>query len=753
MIPKSTELVEEQAYFDVAQKHRERMKADAGEAPRAAANRGAAGWLRVWAKNRKQAIAEPDKPVAHGRIDDQAGETLYIGLETIFDDGHEVLVVNWQAPAAVPYYTASPADPLGLVRKRTFECDGNLIKDFTDLHFAKIAEALEALDSTGRPPTIPDDDATAELPMDSAHLRVDAQLLAELDRVRTGAMREIVATIQAAQFELIRAPIDQVLVIEGGPGTGKTAVALHRVSWLLFNHRDRLSPADVLVVGPHPAFTRYIQTVLPNLGDGDVEQRDIGQLGPAVHRGRSEPADVQRLKGEARMARLLARALDARIGTPEPAERLLIDGRFITLSTADVSAVLTACRQAAVPYAQRRQLLRERLLQLVRDRGSSAERDRVGPVDNLVERLWPQLSSAAFLRDLFGSRSRLAVAAGHDFTAAEATQLHRRGADRLSNEIWSAADLPLLDEAEELIHGLPRRYAHIVIDEAQDLSPMQLRSVARRSSTGSCTVVGDLTQSTGAWARDRWDEVTAHLPSTLPHTVVALRYGYRVPRQVYELAARLLPIAAPGMRPAQVVRDGPAEPIIHQVAVHERAGRAAAVAIAHAEAGRFVGVVCPPARRAEVEEALAANAVTWSSADRGELDSSINLVSPQEAKGLEFDAVVVVEPAEIVAGDERGHRLLYVALTRTTRYLDIVCVGDPLPLTVPVRPPAEPRPRVPLPPETVESADLDLLAADLAARVIGGAPAAHWEEVLHRAAEILVGHDEPEAPSGRHRRG
>src|SRR5262245_54781250 len=149
-------------------------------------------------------------------------------------------------------------------------------------------------------------------------------------------MRDIVATIQAAQYELIRAPLDQALVIEGGPGTGKTAVALHRVSWLLFNHQDRLSARDVLVIGPHPAFTRYIRAVLPDLGDTEVEQTDVGQLAPPVRRGRSEPMEVTRLKGEARMAGLLARALDARIGTPEPAERMLIDGRFVTLSGAEI---------------------------------------------------------------------------------------------------------------------------------------------------------------------------------------------------------------------------------------------------------------------------------------------------------------------------------------------------------------------------------------------------------------------------------
>lgn len=727
---KSDELAEEQAYFDLAHKHRERRRAELGDVPSAAANAGAARRLLSWVKTKKAAAKSPHEAVAFGRIDDELAQSLYVGHEIIADEDHEVLVVNWQAPAAAPYYEASHKDPRGLARKRTFTCSGNVITDFEDVVYRQLSSDVAALEAIDGP---------------------DALLLSELDRARTGSMRDIVATIQAAQYELIRAPMDQVLVIEGGPGTGKTAVALHRVSWLLFNHRDRLTAADVLVVGPHPAFTRYIRTVLPDLGDADVEQKDIGQLAPLVGRGRSEPTEVRRLKGEARMAALLARALETRIGTPEPAERMLFDGRFVTLSGVEVANAVRASQEAGGPYAQRRRLLRARLLDVVRERGGPANRERLEPVDNLVERLWPQVSAPAFLHGLLGSKRRLTAAAGDDFTPDEAALLHRRGTDRLSSEIWSPADLPLLDEAEALINGAPQRYGHIVVDEAQDLSPMQLRSIARRSATGSFTVVGDLAQSTGPWARDHWDDVTRHLPATLSRAVVALRYGYRVPRQVYEMAAKLLPVAAPKAQLTQVVRDGPADPGIHRVDVGERAGRAVTIAMSHAAAGRFVGLVCPPACRGELEEALAANRVAWSSADQGVLDSSINLVSPQEAKGLEFDAVVVLEPEEIVAGDERGHRMLFVALTRTTRYLDIVCVGDPLPLSMPVGVVPEPQAEPDADP-TLDFGQLDRLAQEVAAVVTGAAPAPFWNEVLQRASSILDQQAGRSGSSGRHRR-
>jgi DNA helicase IV len=732
--PKSTELVAEQDYFDRAHKHRERHRAELGEAPSAAANSGAAARLRSWVRGRREGSRPEQEAVAFARIDDESQERLYIGHEVVVDEDREVLVVNWKAPAAAPYYQATHDDPHGLVRKRSFTCAGNSITDFADVVFRQLAGDVATLRALDGP---------------------DAALLSELDRSRDGTMHDIVATIQAAQYELIRAPLDQVLVVEGGPGTGKTAVALHRVSWLLYNHRDRLGAAGVLVVGPSAAFTRYVRTVLPDLGDTEVEQSDIGQLAPAVTRGRPEPVEVRRLKGDERMARLLARALDARIGSPEPAERMLFDGRFVTLSGVEVRAEVAACRQAGGGYATRRAMLRARLLDLARARGAPTDRDRLGPVDDLVERLWPQFSAAAFLRGLLGSQRRLAAAAGEEFTAGEVTLLRRRGADRLSEQTWSAADLPLLDELEDLINGVPRRYRHIVVDEAQDLSPMQLRSIGRRSATGSLTIVGDLAQSTGAFARDQWGDLLRHLPATQPRTVVALRYGYRVPRRVYELAARLLPLAAPGTEPLVVVRDGPADPGVHRVEPGERPGRAVAIAMEHAAAGRFVGLVCPAACRQELADALAANQVHWGEADRGELDSSINLVSPQEAKGLEFDAVVVIEPEEIVAGDERGHRMLFIALTRTTRYLDIVCVGDPLPVSAPQHPPI-PRSREPEPAHTLDGGQLDELAQQIAAVISGSAPAPLWDEVLARAAAVLDGHHAAggrAAPIARHRRG
>lgn len=340
--------------------------------------------------------------------------------------------------------------------------------------------------------------------------------------------------------------------------------------------------------------------------------------------------------------------------------------------------LIAQCLLSAGTYDERRHLFRDLLTDLISPRVHVNPQRLRTALDPIMDRLWPSFTAASFLRELYGSRDRLMGAAGDEFTAREVSLLHRRPADRLSEETWSDADLAVLDEAEHLINGVEARFTHIVVDEAQDLCPMQLRTVARRSANGSMTIVGDIAQSTGHWARDDWNEVLDRLPADLPKVREELRYGYRVPRQVFELATQLLPIAAPTMQAPRIVREGPSEPLIHRIYEDGRAAEAVRVAVGHAAHGRPVAIICPASCRSDTEPELTAKDVAWRAASAGELGPGINLVGPQEAKGLEFDAVVVMEPEDIVAEDDRGHRLLYVALTRTTRYLDIVCVRSPV---------------------------------------------------------------------------
>ncbi|MFY1586531.1 HelD family protein [Micromonospora sp. WMMD734] len=659
----------EQEYFDAAWEHRERMRANLDSAANAAANSGAAARIRRDAKARQEKLGKPDEAVAFARMDDESGESLYLGYHAIFDDKSDIVVVNWQAPAAARFHKATHADPCGLRLKRDFSCKSNMIQSFTDTILADLSADIAELESWKQP---------------------SDTLLVELDRNRTGSMQDIVRTIQAAQFDLIRTPLEGVMVVQGGPGTGKTAIALHRVSWLLFNYRDQLTAENILIIGPNPTFTRYTRTVLPTLGDISVEQLDVHQLHPPVRRGGTEPAEIARLKGDPRMIRLVERALYARVSLPDNEKhlRVVVDGHRITLPAEAIAATVARCRDSGGTYSERRQLFRQVLPEkmfdlLARDGSNDFRRGGASGIrqvlDPVMDRIWPSTTAAAFLRELYGSRDRLIAAAGDEFTAREVTLLHRRAADKMSDEQWTNADLAVLDEAEDLINGVAGRYDHVVVDEAQDLSPMQLRSIARRSANGSFTVVGDIAQSTGQWARDEWVDVVEHLASDLPVNYEELRYGYRVPRQVFEFAAQLLPIAAPLVRPPQVVREGPADPSIHKVDDDDRANEAVRVAMGHAAHGRSVAIICPDTCRENLELVLNAMDVAWRAASEGELGPGINVVGPHEAKGLEFDAVVVIEPADIVADDVRGHRLLYVAMTRTTRYLDVVCSGNPLP--------------------------------------------------------------------------
>jgi hypothetical protein len=658
------ELVREQAYFDTAWEARERKRRGLEAAPGAAAGpRAAAAAVRRGAERILETLGRPDEPVAIGRFDRDDGDVVYIGKHLITDDERNPLVINWQTDFARPYFEATYDDSRGLLKRRKYRTERNTVQDFEDVVFQDLARRvgeLTGLEASG----------------------IDDTVLRDLEQDRTGEMRDIVQTIHSSQYRLVRAPLEQLLIVQGGPGTGKTAVALHRVSWLLFNHRDRLSAEQILVIGPNPTFTRYIRQVLPGLGDADVVHRDLRGLGPTASTNRREDPATARLKGDSRMAELLQRALRQRVRVPDRLDELAVEsdgspGRFPRQELQ-----LALIRYLAVPtYAGGRTGLRSWVTEEAGRRSAGA----VSPtqIDAAVERLWPSLTPQAFVRDLLASRERLLAAAGDDFTAGDVGRLLRAPAERLSDETWSDADIPLLDEADALINGSPAQYRHLVVDEAQDLTPMQLRSVRRRSVDGSMTLVGDLAQSTGVWARDSWDDVSDALQQRHPMVLEELAFGYRVPQQVFEFAARLLPEAAPGVTPPRVIRQGPEEPRREEVDEEDRIGRVVQIAQDRAAQGLFVGIVCPDLLRPAMVAALTEKGVRFSDAGRGVLGASINLVSPLDAKGLEFDSVVVVEPEVIVEESERGLRMLYVAFTRTTRYLDVVHTGRALPLVAP----------------------------------------------------------------------
>jgi DNA helicase IV len=651
------ELAAEQAYFDHALDRRELQRSKLAHVPEGAANPKAAVHLREAATSYMSKMRPPEDAVAFGRIDHDDAETWYIGYNAIKDADGARLVVNWQAQVAAPWYEATHDDPKGLRSRRRYETSGNTILDFDDVVFADLTERVARL--------VPEPEFK------------DA-LLSELSRSRTGSMGEIVQTIQAAQYEVIRSPLDQLLVLQGGPGTGKTVVGLHRVSWLLFNYREQLKASDVLVVGPNRTFVRYIRDVLPSIGDEDVRHADLRSLlTTQVLVGREEDDPVAKLKGDVRMCRLLERGLRDRVGIPErQALEIKFSGRTLAFPPNDIQKQVD--RFARLTYAEGRRQLRQYVRdQLVRRLGDAAIPADV--VDNFVDRIWPQLTPASFVQDLLGSEARLLRAGGDDFTAAEIRVLYRRASDRLAEEMWTDADVALLDEAEHLIHGSAlQTYGHVVVDEAQDLSPMQLRMIARRAKTGSMTVLGDLAQSTGPWARDSWDDVVEHLRKEVPVRVDHLLFGYRVPRQIFQIAARVLTAAAPSVEAPEPVRDGPTEPQFLRASSDELVAKVVDAARSYAADGNMVGIICPTAIRVELERELVDRNVQWGGAADGSLDRAITVLAPAESKGLEFDAVVVAEPERIVSDDEKGYRLLYVSLTRTTRHLTVAHSGQSL---------------------------------------------------------------------------
>ena len=675
----------EQEYFDAAREVREEKRSVRAGAASAGGDSKAA--LRLARDG--DGLGHPGDAVAFAKLVTTDGRDYYVGKHDI-SHGADTHVYSWRVPAIMKMREATAAAPGDIERQRQFVTDGNTILDFEDQVFAQIAQELERVED-----------------LDTEVIRGDAMLDGELARERSPRMRQIVQTIQALQSRVIRTPLDRLLVIQGGPGTGKTAVALHRVAYLLYNESTRLSPTDVLVVGPNRTFVRYINHVLPDLGDEAVRQVDvIGMLdSPVSVKGRDEPS-VAVVKGDARMTDVIARDLSRRIRVPTgsavvttaPGSTLRVSA---VLEPTDVADCMRPFKDA--PYSQGRLNYRQRLIDRV---GQVLSESVAGPgrraglrplelnvpqIDAIVERTWPQLSAQAFVAGLLGSLDRLRAASGGSLPDADVSRLHRPPMQRLADEPWSKEDLVLIDAASSLINGPGRTYGHVVVDEAQDLSSMQLLALRRRSTSGSMTVVGDIAQSTGHWARSSWDEVKDVLGQEAEVVDADLPHGYRVPRSIMEMAAKLLPHAAPGISAPIVIRDVEPGPQLHPVSVDGSFFDTTVATIqAHSGLGRFVGVVCPDERVESLGRALDAARISYRNAADGALGTSITVVSPVAAKGLEFDAVVVVDPAAIVAGGPEGYRMLYIALTRTTTYLDIVYPEGSLP--EPIRPSVEPEP-------------------------------------------------------------
>ncbi|WP_083288173.1 AAA family ATPase [Jiangella alba] len=616
-------------------------------------------YLKASLYRRAKALEDdPSLPLFFGRIDrtaDDGDDTFHIGRRHVMDGNGDPMVIDWRADVARAFYRATRDDPHGVTLRRRYGFAGGDLTSYEDEHLLDPGEA----------------DVTSRI------------LTEEIERPRVGPMRDIVATIQPEQDEVVRASLDRTVCVQGAPGTGKTAVGLHRAAFLLHTYRERLARTGVLVIGPNQAFLHYIAQVLPTLGEVDVRQVTVAGLVESVPVRAADDPETATLKGDARMAEVLRNAIWSHLG--EPAETLYVarGTRRWRVPVHEAADAIRTLRERGDGYTTARALLGQRLAHRVLLRMEAAGEitdDRVQnavarsrPVKAYVDELWPALDPVKLVMRLLSDPELLAAAAEGILDADEQQRLlWHKPARGPKTAPWSHADAVLVDEAAaalERISGV----GHVVLDEAQDLSPMELRAVGRRAATGSLTVLGDIAQGTTPWATPSWPEALRHLAHDDAHLEV-LRKGYRVPAAVVEFAGQLLPVIAPGVAPPEPVRSNPGRLDVTRTGGELVAAVVDAARDVAAREGSLGIIVADDAADAAAAALDAAGLPVGRLAD----DARITLVPATLAKGLEYDHVIVAEPAAIVAAEPAGLRRLYVVLTRAVSSLTVVH-REPLP--------------------------------------------------------------------------
>lgn len=669
-----------------------------------------------------------DDRLVFGRLDLDSGEQRYIGRIGLSTEDLKQLMVDWRAPEAGTFYQATAFERQGVRRRRHLILQNRQVK------------------------AIEDDVLDPRMLSDSEALQGEGALLAALNSKRTGRMSDIVGTIQAEQDRVIRSPLAGALVVQGGPGTGKTAVALHRAAYLLYTHRERLKSAGVLLVGPSSSFMTYIERVLPSLGETGVVMANLGRLMPGVNAVATEAAETAEIKGRALMAAVIGRAVANRQRVPAADRVLDVEGQKLVLTPKQVRRARDKARANGKPHNEARltfvkillRELTEQLTEIVEGNsiGNSADRSYLAEdvrasrdVRIALNLAWMPMSSEKLVTELF-AKPALLEAAAPELSAAERQALYRE-----PGQPWTEADVPLLDEAAELLGELDASggrdaaareaerkrdvanaertlenvqqsledvgvdgvlsaeelaehnavqaeqftaaeravldrswaFGHVVVDEAQELSAMQWRLLVRRCPMKSFTIVGDIAQTSAAAGASSWQQALA------PHfgdrwQLEELTVNYRTPAQITEAATRMANAAGQVVSAPKAVRDGLWPPIIDRVSDLPQALLEAMPEELAAVDGGLVAVIAAPRRVAGLAKALRAEFGKRVGHGAGSLEQDIVVIDPHEAKGLEFDAVVIIEPSELVSNGRVGD--LYVAMTRPTQRLRLLSTTD-----------------------------------------------------------------------------
>ena len=620
-------------------------------------------------------VDHPDTPLFFGRLDfgPPHRATHYVGRRHVHDAAGHPMVLDWRAEVSRAFYRASTSDPMGLVRRRRFGFSGGELTAYEDERLDHIEKSAADVTTGGR----------------------SRILTEEIERPRVGPMRDIVATIQPDQDDLVRADLGTTLCVQGAPGTGKTAVGLHRAAYLLYAFRERLARSGVLVVGPNRAFLRYIGNVLPALGELDVAQVTVGELVGHVPIRGIDGDDVAQLKGDARMAAVLAAGLWSHVGTPTEGLAITRGSRRYRLTAHRLAKLVDNLRTRGLRYGSARALLPQSVAAAIctlieYDGIATDDRTESGiarsrEVRSWVDSVWPKVDPAALVGRLLTEPDLLAAAAQGILDPSEQARLLQPPPSRGPRGLrWTLADAVLVDEAVDLVERI-RGVGHVILDEAQDLSPMQYRAVGRRCALGSATVLGDLAQGTTTWATGRWEAALAHLGKP-DAKIEELTEGYRVPRQIIDFASRLLPAIGVGLAVPRSVRQAAGSLVVTSFS-NPRLPDAAATEAAEAALAEpgSIGLICADGRASRLARALRSAGIEHTVLGDEGLETRLTVVPASLVKGLEFDHVIVVEPAEIVTAELRGLRRLYVVLTRAVSRLTVLH-AEPLPVELAAEP-------------------------------------------------------------------